>query len=69
MGGRDPVQTEVPLKFLGTGHFTAQMTRNDPNAPHHIGQENTVVSDNDTLLLRLGPADGATVHLTPVEGK
>jgi len=69
MGGRDAIQTEVPLKFLGPGHFTAEMTRDDPKDPHHIGQETTVVSDADSIILRLGPADGATVHLSPVEGK
>jgi len=69
MGGRDAVNTEVPLKFLGPGKLTAEMIRNDPNSPGRIGTDTTVVSDADTLLLRLGPADGAVVHLTPVEGK
>jgi alpha-glucosidase len=65
MGGRNAAGIKVPLKFLGTGGFTAQITHDDLKAEYRIATESKLVSKSDVLDLRLAPAGGAVIHVSP----
>jgi alpha-glucosidase len=67
--GRD---IDVPLRFLGTGRYRAEVFADDleKKTAYHLVQRTEEVTAGDTLRVRLEPAGGYMVWLTPVlEGK
>jgi alpha-glucosidase len=71
----DERTVSVPLAFLGTGSYKAQIYRDGPAASgfgpdrHDIVIEEKTVTAADTLTLRMAPAGGFAVRLVPVKGK
>ncbi|KQY31064.1 alpha-glucosidase [Caulobacter sp. Root487D2Y] len=55
---------KVPLGFLGTGVFAADI-RQDGAAPTDLTASKRTVKAGDVLTLKLAPSGGAAVHLTP----
>lgn len=65
----DPRQLEVPLSFLGSGSYDAQIYSDGPNAaaqPTDSTVEKRRVSAQTVLTLKLAPGGGAAIRLTPV---
>lgn len=63
-----PRDVNLPLTFLGSGRYTAEIYRDAPDAgqnPQHVTIEKKIVQSSDTLSLHLAPGGGAAIRLTP----
>ncbi|WP_114952806.1 glycoside hydrolase family 97 protein [Sphingosinicella terrae] len=56
----------VPLRFLGRGRYRAAIWR-DGATPAEVETEQRMVTAEDSLSIRLAPAGGAAVRLTPID--
>jgi alpha-glucosidase len=64
----DARDLEIPLEFLGTGNWTAEIYSDAPDAsvnPQHTTITRKPVSSSDTLRLPLAQGGGAAIRLTP----
>ncbi len=68
MGGRGRGQVEVPLEFLGPGHFRAEIIRDDVGTPARFARRTEQVSETDDVHASLAPAGGLLIRITPTEG-
>jgi alpha-glucosidase len=62
---------QVPLSFLGSGSYTAQMYEDAPDAatePKHVALRNQEVTAASTLTLHLAPGGGAAIRFVPKKG-
>ncbi len=65
-----PRELFVPLHFIGSGQFIAEIYRDDPAAPEQPEKlliERHDVTAADTLPIALAPAGGHVIRLTPLE--
>jgi alpha-glucosidase len=67
MTDRNPADVKIPLTFLGSGSFAAEITHDDPLSPYRIKMDSRVVSASDSLDMSLNPAGGMVVHFSPQE--
>ena len=64
----DPRDLEIPLSFLGTGKYQAQVFADGADAdrtPTSVSISKRLVSGSDTLKVHLAPGGGSAVILTP----
>jgi alpha-glucosidase len=66
MNDRRPREFDLPLRFLGSGHYRAEIYAADNRQLSRRMEEVTSV---DVLKLRLESADGVLIHLTPLSAK
>ena len=66
MGGKAARDVEVPLDFLESGRFKAEIHRDDLSAPYRFADETKEVSTKDVLRASLAPAGGLLIRLSPV---
>ncbi|MBZ5584949.1 MAG: glycoside hydrolase family 97 C-terminal domain-containing protein [Acidobacteriia bacterium] len=66
--GWTPRELELPLSFLGSGSYNAEIYADGPNAAANA-KDSTVekrrVDARTTLKLKLAPGGGAAIRLTP----
>ncbi len=63
-----PRTVTVPLEFLGSGQYTAEIYQDAKDAdqhPQHVSIENKIVGQHDTLSLDLKPGGGFAIKFTP----
>jgi alpha-glucosidase len=67
MNDRRRRDLEAPLGFLGAGRYRAEVYADDPEGttPGRIARRSETVTARDVLKLRLEPAGGCLVRLTP----
>ena len=63
MGNEQPREVRLPLAFLGSGRFRAQI-HEDGASPTTLNESTRDVRAGDTLTLKLAPSGGAAVRLT-----
>jgi alpha-glucosidase len=66
----DPRELEVPLQFLGSGRYVAEIYSDGPNAATHPKEsvvEKRDVDASTTLKLKLAPGGGAAIRILPKE--
>ena len=66
----DARELEVPLTFLGSGKYTAEIYSDGPNAatqPKESAVEKQTVDASTTLKLKLAPGGGSAIRIVPVE--
>ena len=68
MTDRNATNLKIPLAFLGSGSFAAQITHDDPQNAYRIKSDSRTVTAADSLDMSLAPAGGMVVHFSP-EGK
>jgi alpha-glucosidase len=64
----DPRTVTVPLSFLGSGTYTAQLyadAADAPQNPEHVALTTQTVTSSDTLTLKLAPGGGAAIRFVP----
>ncbi len=66
MAGDDAREVKIPLSFLGSGRFTAEIHTDDLAAEHRFSRKTENVSADDVLSAPLEAAGGMLVKLTPV---
>jgi alpha-glucosidase len=62
----DPRELEIPLRFLGTGRYRAEMYSDGPNAatqPKESVLHTQTVDASTTLKLKLAPGGGAAIRI------
>jgi alpha-glucosidase len=66
MNGRQPRHVELPLRFLGEGHYRAEIYADDPQkkTTHGLSQRIDDVTSQDQLNVKLEPAGGNLTRLT-----
>lgn len=64
MNGRQGRALQVPLAFLQTGRYQAEIYADDMHAAHHLAVRTKAVTNQDSLKFQLEPAGGALVRLT-----
>ncbi|MEI9815343.1 MAG: glycoside hydrolase family 97 C-terminal domain-containing protein [Acidobacteriota bacterium] len=63
-----PRELDLPLAFLGTGPFTAEIYADAPDAaanPKHTALDRRSLQASDTIHLKLAPGGGAAIRLHP----
>jgi alpha-glucosidase len=68
MSARRARELDLPLSFLGAGHYTVQTWKDAPDAetePNHLMMETMPVSARDALKLRLALDGGFVARITP----
>ena len=68
MGGREPREVEVPLRFLGPGRFRAEIYRDDLDLASRLSLHVQDVTGADVLSAGLAGAGGLVIRLSPAEG-
>jgi alpha-glucosidase len=66
----DPRELEIPLRFLGTGRYSAEIYSDGPNAatqPKESVFDRRTVDASTTLRLKLAPGGGAAIRIVPAE--
>ncbi|HEX8325254.1 MAG TPA: glycoside hydrolase family 97 C-terminal domain-containing protein, partial [Tepidisphaeraceae bacterium] len=66
----DAREIDVPLTFLGTGSYAAEVYADGPNAatqPKDSVVNKETVTAASVLKLKLAPGGGAAVRLTPAQ--
>jgi beta-glucanase (GH16 family) len=58
----------LPLRLLGPGRFRAEVYQDELSAPYRFAKQVHDVKSSDELTLRLAPAGGALVRLSPANG-
>ncbi len=64
----DPREIELPLSFLGTGNYSAEIYADGPNAATNAKDSvftRETVNARTTLKLKLAPGGGCAIRLTP----
>jgi alpha-glucosidase len=67
MGGRESREVEVPLSFLGSGRFRAELWRDDTDAPARLARSSRDATAADVLRVPFAPAGGLLVRLVPTK--
>ncbi len=68
----DARDIDVPLSFLGSGAYDAEIYADGPNAaaqPKDSVVEKRRVDARTVLKLKLAPGGGSAIRLVPVEGE
>ncbi|HEY3414476.1 MAG TPA: glycoside hydrolase family 97 protein [Armatimonadota bacterium] len=68
MGGSEATVLNVPLRFLGTGRYTAEIWSDDvirPNQPTSLLYRKRSVTSADILQVAMAPAGGQVIRFTP----
>ncbi len=63
-----PRDITLPLNFLGTGQYSAEIYQDAPDAerfPQHVSIERKTVQQSDTLHLHLAPGGGCAIRFVP----
>ena len=63
---------DVPLNFLGSGSYTAQIYEDAPDAavePKHVRIREEIVDRGQALRLRLAPGGGCAIRFVPRKGR
>jgi alpha-glucosidase len=66
----EPRELSVPLKFLGSGKYTAEIYSDGPNAatqPKESVVEKRAVDASTTLTLKLAPGGGSAIRIVPAD--
>jgi alpha-glucosidase len=66
----DPRALEIPLQFLGSGKYTAEIYSDAPNAatqPKESVLEKRAVDASTKLTLKLAPGGGAAIRIVPAD--
>jgi alpha-glucosidase len=66
----DPRELEIPLRFLGTGRYSAEIYSDGPNAatqPKESVVDTRTVDASMTLKLKLAPGGGAAIRIAPAD--
>jgi alpha-glucosidase len=68
IAGRDGVELDLPLEFLGAGQYTAEIYADAPDADQH--PMNTVVREEKVnrsgrLHMKMAPGGGQAVRVRP----
>jgi alpha-glucosidase len=66
-----PRTVQVPLTFLGSGSYTAEIYADAADAdtnPRHVAISRQVVNAGQTLSLKLASGGGCAIRFTPPEG-
>jgi alpha-glucosidase len=66
----DPRELEIPLRFLGTGRYKADIYSDGPDAerqPKESVLETRTVDASTTLKLKLAPGGGAAIRIVPAD--
>jgi len=64
-----PRTLTVPLNFLGSGSYTAEIYEDAADAdvsPKHVNIHKQIVRANQTLTLKLAPGGGSAIRFVPV---
>ena len=64
----DPRELDLPLNFLGSGSYTAEIYADAPDSdahPQNIHIEKLTVDRNSHLHPKLAPGGGFAVHFIP----
>jgi alpha-glucosidase len=67
----DPRELEIPLRFLGTGRYSAEIYSDGPKAatqPKESVLNTRTVDASTTLKLKLAPGGGAAIRIIPADG-
>ncbi len=65
-----PREFELPLSFLGSGHYTAEIYTDEADAaqfPKGVSIQKKTVDRDGRLTIKLGPGGGYAVRFTPVK--
>jgi alpha-glucosidase len=65
MTDREPRYLSISLDFLGAGRFRAEIYRDDAIAPYKLAKESRGVEAGDVVGVRLAPAGGLLIHVSP----
>ena len=65
MTNREDREIDIPLDFLGTGRYEAQICRDDSAASRGVAIESRKVQDTDRVRVRLAPGGGCVVRVRP----
>jgi len=68
----DPRTLQVPLQFLGSGSYVAEIYEDGPDAatePKQVTIRNETVTANSTMTLHLAPGGGAAIRFVPKKGR
>ena len=68
----DPRTLQVPLQFLGSGSYVAEIYEDGPDAatePKHVTIRNENVTGHSTMTLHLAPGGGAAIRFVPKKGR
>ena len=63
---------DVPLNFLGSGSYTAQIYEDAPDAaiePKHVTIREAIVDNGQALRLNLAPGGGSAIRFVPRKGR
>jgi alpha-glucosidase len=66
----DPREVEVPLSFLGSGKYAAEIYADGPNAaqqPKESVLQKRSVDAGTVLKLKLAPGGGAAIRIVPAQ--
>ncbi|MFL6353773.1 MAG: glycoside hydrolase family 97 catalytic domain-containing protein [Bryobacteraceae bacterium] len=66
----DPRELEIPLRFLGSGRYSADIYSDGPNAatqPKESVLDTRTVDASTTLKLKLAPGGGAAIRIVPAD--
>ncbi len=69
MSANDARDLDLPLSFLGAGHYTARVWRDAPDAntdPNHLRVQRLEVTHDDTLRVHFAPDGGFVAQLKPL---
>lgn len=67
-----PRELHVPLDFLGTGHYVAEIYEDAPDAgthPQHVTIRRQIVTKGEQLTLRLASGGGCAIRFFPQHGE
>ncbi len=56
---------DIPLRFLSTGRFTAEIASDDDSAKHGLSISKKTVTPRDTIKLKLSSGGGGLVRIVP----
>ncbi len=56
---------DIPLRFLGTGSFSAEIVSDDDSAKYRVSISKQAVTASDTINLKLSSAGGGLVRIAP----
>ena len=62
--GRD---LEIPLGFLGEGRYQAEVHQDDLTSKDRMKSQTSEVSEKDVLRVKLAPAGGVLIRLSPIK--
>ena len=67
-----PRELHMPLSFLGTGQYVAEIYEDGPDAgthPQHVVIQRKIVTSHEQLTLRLAAGGGCAIRFYPSHGK